>query len=667
MTKNGINDRKIIGGHNVKEHTEKNFSIEPGNPYPLGVRKVGEKTQFTVAVKNGKKLKIHLYKKDNQEEKITIELTEKYRIGDIFSVLVDKLVMENYEYLFEVDGKEFIDPYAKIIVGRKQFGKLVRQSRKIKGAVVLENFDWEGDKPIGLSYTDMILYRLHIRGFTKHISSQVEHRGTFLGLEEKINYLLELGINAIEFMPIYEFNEILKEETYGIGDSRFTPYPEEKKSEKTSYRVNYWGYSKECNYFAPKTSYAADSKNPVFELKHMIKTLHQNGIEAIMEICFAEGSNQYLIMDCLRYWVLEYHIDGFRINDNIVPVDIIAADPMFSHIKLFTTSWNLKKIYSDSFIPDYCNLAEYNDGFLVDIRRYLKGDEGQVNSFLYRFKYNPARKAVINYITNTNGFTLMDLVSYDIKHNEANGEQGHDGTEFNYSWNCGIEGKTRRKSVLALRKKQVKNALLMLFLSQGTPLLLSGDEFGNSQNGNNNAYCQDNYVSWLNWGNLNTNKEIYQFTRKLISIRKSHKIFHMPNEFRMADYISCGYPDISFHGTKSWYPDFSNYSRVLGVMLCGKYAKIDRKTEDKYFYLAFNMHWEVHRYELPKLPSNMEWKLFINSSETIEQEMDSDAKEEVTLDNQRIYEVKPRSIVIFIGKEKLKQKKKLREKSIEKK
>ncbi len=609
---------------------------------PLGVSIGKAGIQFAIALPNEMECRLKLFG-NNEGEETTLILGEEYRWGSIFSVVFDDLPYELSEYVYEVKGKEMLDPYARIITGREEWGNA---DCKPRCKIIFEEFDWGHDKPLCIPYSDMILYQLHVRGFTMHASSKVKHRGTYQGIIEKIPYLKQLGITGIIVMPTYEFDEIMRNDARGAAEKHFLNYKNTDTSlldkDVADYKVNYWGYAKDCNYFAPKTSYAANLSNPANELKELVKTLHENQIEFHMEMSFQKGTNQVMILECLRHWVLEYHVDGFRINQDVVPTNLIANDPVLSSVKLMATSWNINDIYEETFIPDYKRLAEYNDGFLADARRFLKSDEEQVEKFLYRMKKNHPKNGVVNYITTINGFTLMDLVSYDIKHNEANEESGRDGTDYNYSWNCGVEGKSKKKAVIALRRKQIRNAFLMLLLSQGTPMILSGDEFGNSNEGNNNAYCQDNEISWLNWNQLKTHKDIYAYVKNLIQLRKNHKILHMKDEFRAMDYISCGYPDFSIHGTKAWYPDFSNYSRVLGIMLCGKYAIIDRKHHDDYFYFAINMHWEPHEYDLPKLPGSMKWSILLDTTvSTVEVN---------ELKNQKTFLVSPRSIMVFIGK-----------------
>lgn len=629
---------KLIKGIN---HKDSQFKIREGTPLPLGVRLVGKRVYFSISLPNVNECRLNIYHKDSKLLCESILLGESKKAGSIFFLAMDHLDYHQYEYMYEVDAKEFIDPYARLISTRGDLGKKLSANKLLRGGFYFNTYPWEEDRPLKINYEDLIIYRIHVRGFTKDISSKVKNKGTFKGIIEKIPYLLELGITAIELLPSYEFDEIIKEPGLVMMQD-ITGSP----------KINYWGYTNTGNYFAPKCSYAADTSNPTKEFKDLVKALHKAGIEIIMEFYFEPGTNEQFMIDCFRYWVLEYHIDGIKINQNAIDSKLIATDPFLSDTKIFGLNWNVDEIYKREFIPNFKNLAEYNDGFLTDIRRFLKSDEEQVSKVAHRFKRNPLKVATINYIANTNGFTLMDLVSYDVKHNEENDEKGRDGTDYNYSWNCGVEGNTKRKKVLELRKKQIKNALVILIFSQGVPLILSGDEFGNSQNGNNNPYCQDNKISWLDWKLVKTNKEIYNFVRFLLSVRKNHPILHGKEELRGMDYASCGYPDLSFHGTKAWYPDYTNYSRILGVMLCGRYSMKDRAHHDDSFYIAFNMHWDDYEFDMPKPTKGENWYVLIdtNTNHSTQIKYDIRKKPESILENQKKYMVKSRSIVVFIGK-----------------
>ena len=527
-----------------------------------------------------------------------------------------------------------VDPYATKLTGRETWGRLTEESVQ-RGAIYDQAFDWQQDSPPHIKYSDLYVYQLHVRGFTKHASSKVAQKGTFAGIKEKIPYIKDLGMNALLLLPCYDFDEqVITEEI-----TMFEPADKPK--------LNYWGYAQPAFYFAPKASYAANKENPQLEMKEMIRELHVNRMEVILDMHFPEDTNVYLIIDCLRFWNLCYHVDGFRLNDNVVPVEIIAKDPVLGNVKLLSSHWTEEKHSLDTSLRQSRSVAEFNEGFLTDARRFLKSDEGQVRAFISRTKRNSKNIAVINYITSINGFTLKDLVSYDIKHNEENGEKDRDGTDYNYSWNCGKEGETKNKQVLVLRQRQIKNALLMLYLSQGTPMLLAGDEFGNSQKGNNNPYCQDNAISWLNWNQRKENDETYFFVKELIAFRKAHPILHTQEELTGMDYISCGSPDISFHGMKAWYVDDSNYSRLLAVMLNGDYQKLPCGSKDASFYIAYNMHWEAHSFDLPKLTKGRVWSLKWDTS--LNTTLDNSEME--VLENQRNYLLKPRSVVVLCGTE----------------
>ncbi|BBF41510.1 glycogen debranching enzyme [Lachnospiraceae bacterium KM106-2] len=634
------------------------LNISRGEPFPLGVKKIQNAIHFSVAAVDRDQCQLNLYIKDSDKKYAVIVMDEQYRCGGIFSVAIEDLDTDLLEYTFEIQGKEFVDPCAHLVHGREEWGRYLspEDKRKMRGRFDFSSFDWEADKNPMIPFDELIMYRLHMRGFTKHTSSKVKGKGTFLGCKEKIPYLKELGINAIEVMPIYEFDEIYVKNPYGMNAgmadyyyrNKLPTYPVDMPKVEPEYKLNYWGYSDSNYYFAPKQSYSY-SDNPSKELKELIKELHRNGIELIMEMHFPFGTNQGVILSCLRYWVREFHVDGFRFNEEVVPATMIATDPYFSNVKLLCSGWDTYQVYGNRF-PKYKNVAAYNDGFSVTMRRFLKGDEEQVSGVCSQLKANPEKSGKINYITNGNGFTLMDLYSYDVKHNEANGEENTDGSDYNYSWNCGTEGKTRKKKVLELRRKQIRNAFVLLLLSQATPMILSGDEFGNSQEGNNNAYCQDNEISWLNWNQLRSNKEQFEFVKSLIQLRKEHPILHMEDEMRNMDYISCGYPDMSFHGTKAWCPDYSNYSRVLGVMICGKYIRIDHSYNDNFFYFACNMHWETHTFDVPHIPADQEWTVVVDTFG------EEDTKADINSGLSTIV-VQPRSIVILMSQknEKLNQ------------
>ena len=438
-------------------------------------------------------------------------------------------------------------------------------------------------------------------------------------------------------MPAYDFDECDVIKSYKSSE-----LDEDGNSTGVERRINYWGF-KAGSYFLPKPQYSY-SHDSVKEFKDMVKALHKAGIEVIMQFYFPGEINRNLVMDCLIFWQSEYHIDGFHIFGSHLPLDLIATMPRLTETKIYYERYD----HAGIFATDGCCingfLAEYNQDYLTDMRRFLKSDEDMLNKFMYRQRCNPQDIKVINHLTSFEGFTLNDLVSYDYKHNEANGEDNKDGTGYNYSWNCGTEGNTRKNAILKLRMKQLKNAYCLLMFSQGTPMIMAGDEFMNSQNGNNNPYCQDNEITWLNWKHNNRSRELLEYVKMLIALRKAHRILRMPREATLLDSRSCGYPDISYHSEAAWYPQMDTHIRHIGTMLCGEYA--DGNRPDDYFYIATNMHWEAHVFALPRLPKDMEWKYCLDT------ESAGDEKYEVILDgngNKQV-EVPPRTVLVLTGR-----------------
>lgn len=610
---------------------ERKALVSKGITTALGVTIYQEGVNFAVSVQEGIAFQFLLYPHGSSEPILEYTFDEMNKIGDIHTIFIKNLSQSKYEYIYMLDNDLYLDPYARVITGREEWGKVVDKSH-LRCGFDLEAFDWEGDKPLAIPYHQVIMYSLHVRGFTMHPSSKVRHKGTFEGIVEKIPYLKELGVNQIELMPAYEFNEIIPRRE---NNMEFTKYLPERQ-----YTINYWGYTN-ANYFAPKASYAS-GEDSVKAFKSMVKELHKNNIEIIMEFYFDEDVNQNVMVDCVRYWVEEYHIDGVHINSNGVPTTLLATMPRLSNTKIISEDFDFGRIYKEESYPLNKNLAQYNDGFLIDARRFLRGDEDILNSLTNRMRKNPQYCGVINYIANHNGFNLMDMVSYDFKHNEINGENNKDGADYNYSWNCGVEGATRKKTVLRLRMQQIKNACLLFLLSQGVPKINSGDEFGHTQLGNNNPYCQDNEISWIDWNKVKKHKELFEYIKSLISFRNEHPILHMSKELKIMDYLCCGYPDLSYHGEKAWYPDFDPDSKQIGIMYCGKYEIKENKKEDDFIYLAFNMNCEAKDFSLPSLPPDKKWRIALDTSQ--EEPIDK----EITI--QKNLNVKERSIVVLIGK-----------------
>ena len=481
-----------------------NIKVYRGNPLLMGVTVIGDEVNFAITAKYGSNCQVVLYEKGKDEEVARIPFENAQVIGNVYAMSVSGLDYSKYYYNFSVDGEIVTDEYAKALSGKKNWGKACDN---LKGIIINDDYDWQQDAPLNIPFDETILYRMHVRGFTKHATSKVKHKGTYLGIVEKIPYLKELGINMIELMPAYEFNEIKKENATSMKGQFAIESPV----------LNYWGYT-DGYAFAPKASFAWTNTpgGEVEEFKYLVRELHKNGIEISMEFFFPQGTNPKLILDCLHYWVMEYHIDGIHANCEEAVMRMVETDNLLCTTKIFTYSFsNNTDFYGRK--SEIRNIANFNDDFMVCARRFIKGDEDMLNTMAYKITANPPGVAVVNYVANHNTFTLYDTVSYDRKYNEANGENNRDGAVYNYSWNCGAEGDTRKRKIMDLRKRQIKNALCLVFLSQGVPMLYAGDEMCNSQKGNNNPYCLDNEISWTNWNTNAMAKEILEFTKNIIA------------------------------------------------------------------------------------------------------------------------------------------------------
>ena len=559
-----------------------------GRPLPLGadVRKDG--VNFAVEAPRGKTCELLLYRKGEKEPAACFDMPACRETGDVRFLALADLPAQEYEYNYRIGGEIVTDPYAKKLSGTRQFDRGEdAEDGGVRGALYLDDYDWEEDARPSVPMHRTVAYSLHVRGFTKHASSRVRHRGTFAGLTEKIPYLTELGINQIQCMPVYEFE----------------PSPK---------YLNYWGYGPGY-YFAPRASYAAG--DPVTELKDMVKACHRAGIEVVLEMPFEGDTPRILMESCLRHYMTEYHVDGFILNPDVTPADGVYRDPLLAGMKLL----------------------KHQTGFQNVMRRFLKGDEGMVGDVIYWLRRQAGAEGFYNYIPTQNGFTLNDLISYDAKHNEANGENNQDGPDYNYSWNCGAEGPSRKKAVTALREGQRRNAFFLVLLAQGTPCLLAGDEFGNTQKGNNNAYCQDNPTGWLDWSRLEMERKLFRFVRDLIAFRKAHPVLAQEKELLGMDQLSCGVPDVSYHGTYAWQTPSEVSSRQLGVYYCGKMAG------DADCFVAYTMHWLDHSFALPALPKGKKWYLAADTKEGIR-------SGEELLDDQREAFLSERTIAVFVGK-----------------
>lgn len=561
-----------------------------GFPQPLGVTARDGMVNFAVSVPAGKCCELLLYRAGKKEPTEVFEMSEQDGIGEVRFLALEGVNPERYEYNFRIGGKVCVDPFVKAVARTRTFGvKPDVEAHEIRGRIPGTAYDWEGDTYLKLPYHEVIAYSLHLRGFTKHSSSKVKKKGTFLGAIEKIPYLQELGINQIQCMPVYEFTEV-------VGG-----------------KTNYWGYGKGF-YFAPKTAYSA-SGHAETELKDMVKAFHKAGIEVVLEMPFATGVAPQIVLECLKYYMLEYHVDGFVLNPYIVSMEALRQDPLLKGIKLM----------------------EKDDAFQNTMRRFLKGDEGMVWDVMNVLRHHTKEDGKFNYVTGQTGFTLQDLVSYDGKHNEENGEQNQDGPDYNYSWNCGVEGPSRKKQIVELRQRQVKNAFALLFTAQGMPCILAGDEFGNSQKGNNNVYCQDNETAWIDWNGLKKNETLFIYVKELISFRKDHPALHKKNVLLEQDKFGCGMPDVSYHGEDAWQAPTEVPSRQLGVLYSGADVKDDN------CYVAYNMHWNEHGFALPTLSKKKQWYQVFSTT-------GDGPMEEILLENQKKMELEARSVVFLLGK-----------------
>lgn len=650
--------------------TVNGFQIRPGFFREFGAVAIPSGVNFTIHTHGATSCELLLFHRKAEEPYAVIPFPESYRIGFCYSMIVFDLDIEEFEYAYRLDGpydekkglrfdknKILLDPYARAVTGQSQWGHVNNAQHGYRARVVQSNFDWGDQRHHSIPMEDLIIYELHVRGFTMDESSGVKHHGTFEGLREKIPYLKELGVNAVELMPIFEFDE--------MRDVRLIDENE---------LIDFWGYNP-VSFFAPNTSYCSSMEynREGLELKTLIKDLHDNGIEVILDVVFnhtAEGNefgpcfsfkgfdnNIYymltpdghyynfsgcgntlncnhpvvrdMILECLRYWVIEYRVDGFRFdlasilgrNDDGTPLSqppllrSLAFDSILGNVKLIAEAWDAGGLYQVGSFPSWKRWAEWNGRYRDDMRRFLKGDDFLAQTAAARITgspdlYDPAYRggnASINFLTCHDGFTLYDLYSYNQKHNEANGWGNTDGADDNNSWNCGVEGETDDPAILALRKRLMKNACAILFCSRGTPMFLSGDEFADTRYGNNNPYCQDNLISWLDWSLLKKNKDLFDFFQYMIQFRKDHPVIRKDLE---PSYL--GVPAMSTHGLT---PDETNFSGDSHVV-CVRFAGYNEATQkEDLVYLAVNSGWFPVTLTLPELPEHYKWKVAVNTGD----------------------------------------------------
>lgn len=647
------------------------FKIRPGFFRMYGACVASNGVSFTINSHGATRCTLLLFKPQAPKPYARIPFPDSYRIGDTYSMLVFDIKPDEFEYAFSFDGpyepakgllfneeNVLLDPYSRAVTGQRKWGEKPEGGKdfEYRARVVKSNFDWGNIKQLEQPFEDLVIYETHVRGYTKDKSSGVSAPGTFAGLKDKIPYLKDLGINAVELMPIFEFDEM---ESARVVDG--------------VQLYNYWGYNT-VSFFAPNTSYAFNEEHnhEGDELKSLIKALKENGIEVILDVVFnhtAEGNemgpcfsfkgidnNVYymltpdahyynfsgcgnvmncnhpvvrsFIIDCLRHWAIEYRVDGFRFDlasilgrdQNGAPMvnppilESLAFDPVLGKMKLIAEAWDAGGLYQVGSFPSWNRWAEWNGRYRDDMRSFLKGDDGMAGNAITRITgsrdlYSPesrGHKASVNFMTCHDGFTLYDLYSYNEKHNEKNGWNNTDGDNNGHSWNCGAEGETDDPNVNGLRRRLIKNAFAALLCSRGPAMFFAGDEFCNTQFGNNNAYCQDNIISWLDWSRLEKFKEIHDFVRHMIQFRKEHPILR-----KMTKPSSCQFPEISVHNGTPFNASTDYKTKLIGIMYAGRN---EEDTEDDIVFYCMNAYWEPLVMQLPVLPNGKHWHVDTNTN-----------------------------------------------------
>lgn len=696
-------------------HHHGDLWLRAGRPQPFGATIVPGGINFAVFSRHAVACTLALFHRGERKPFAEIPFPDSFRIGNVWAMVVFDLNYEEIEYGYRMHGPNrphighrfnartiLLDPYARAVGGRSEWGAPVPRDDPMpfRGRVLLNDFDWQDDHQLEIPAEDLIIYEMHVRGFTRHESSGVKFPGTYAAIREKIPYLLELGVNAVELMPIQEFDE------------RENDFHDPTTGQKL---LNYWGYAT-VDFFAPKSAYAAMGHlgMEADELKALVKLLHRHGIEVILDVVFnhtgegnekgptisfrgldnktyymlkPDGSYQNfsgtgntlncnnpvvrnLVLDALRYWVSEYHIDGFRFDlasilgrdsegrplANPPLIESLAYDPVLGRTKLIAEAWDAGGLYQVGSFPAYGRWSEWNGRYRDALRRFLKSDENMVGEMAQMIKGSPhmylerGPTATINFVTCHDGFTLNDLVSYASKHNEGNGEDNRDGTNDNYSWNWGHEGPTDDPAINALRRRIMRNAIAILMVSQGVPMIFMGDEMAHTKRGNNNTYAQDNDINWIDWRQVGEQADQVSFVRNCIAFRKAHPILRRRYYLHERDLINSGMSDISWHGLKAGEPDWSDESRTLAFMLCGMHAiLLPGRAPDDHIYVAMNMHWEDQVFELPVLQDGRRWHLF---TDTYYEPALGTCRpgEERPLSSQRSIAVRSRSVVILVGR-----------------
>ena len=593
-------------------------------------------TYFGIRVDFLNSLKINIYDRNSKKLLETIDVPESMCVGNVLSLYIKNFTMKDKCYKIFCDRKEYIDPYAKGILGLEEYGKVLEKSDLYY--IVPENKepkDFDKDLTLNIPFNESVFYEAHVRGLTMLDKTVApEKRGTFEGVARKAKYLKELGVTGIVLLPSYEYIEREKEDSMIASAALY-------REKKSIPKINYWGF-KEGFYFAPKASFAA-GEDAALSFKSMVKALHSEGIEVIMLMYFPPELSDDFIKDVLRFWVDTYHVDGFRLVGVNIPVNFLTEDPFLKSTKLIFENIDYKSLIIKP--GRFKNVGLISEMYVNTLRRFVKSDEDCISGMSYFIRENASGYAPIRNITDYSGFTLMDLVSYNKKHNEENHEDNTDGTSYNYSWNCGEEGISKKRSINQLRLKQVRNLTLFNMLCQGTPLLSGGDEWLNTANGNNNPYCQDNEIGWISYKKNAANKAFYEFTKNLIAFRKRHSILHQPKPLMLSDYLSCKYPDVSFHGTESFMMDQNPYSREFGVLFFGDYSRQYTKKTESSIMVLFNMNWEDTVFNLPGVSGEFSVKLLYATDGSTDESFDEAKAKPI---KESSFKVSGRSIAILL-------------------
>ncbi len=621
--------------------------LTEGTYEKFGVQISGNQTIFTFAGEKEDTCAILFYGKEDQITE-RIEVPGEYCRGSIRSVAVEGLSQKRLRYNYEINGVVQTDVYARKIIGRERFADAGRSARKyaVCGGIPesTSTFDWSGDMAPEIPRSHMVMYKLHVRGFSMDAGIRGKKRGTFAAVQEKIPYLKNMGITTVEFMPVYEFEELVLKQPVQMPSyvqweqketDRYQP------QETTVERINYWGYAP-GNYFAVKASYSS-TPDADAEWKTLIRELHKNGMECVMELYFGAHMNQNVILDALRYWVSEFHVDGFHLLGQALPVTAIAQDLLLSRTKIFYSGFEPFLFEQKSRYP---HLYVYNDDYYYPVRKMLNQMGGRMTEFTDQQRRQNEQLGFVNFVANNNGFTLADLFSYAQKHNEDNGEENADGNDWNYSCNCGVEGRTLKHAILELRERKLLNAFAILFAAQGVPLFYSGDEFGNSQQGNNNAYCQDNRTGWLNWKRQEKYGWLTGFVTALAGFRREHPVLSKDVPMTLTDGAHKGIPDLSYHGEKAWMGGFAPERQAIGMLYCGAYAKKEDGSEDDFLYIGYNFGNGVCELALPKLPEKKKWYQVMDTARGRNAFLE---KHECMKEQNRL-QAAPQSVIYLIGK-----------------